>query len=505
MEVSDRRDDGEDRMTDIGREIELKFLCAPEDLAAVLAAAPPGDEQSHELISVYFDTPDGVLQKAGASLRVRESGGKRVQTLKRGEGLCREEHEESIPGDAPDPELGPLKQLLPKDQAGALRPAFNVRVNRRQRLVGYGGAQIELALDVGEVRGGRRASPISEVELELKAGAPRALFDLARELARAAPLYLSFEGKAAQGQALVADAPLASRRTAKVALARDATVAEAFQAVARNALAQIAGAAAVLRESPQAEAVHQLRVAARRLRSALSTFGPILHDGEVEAVKTELRWLAQACNDARNLQVFAAETLAPAQALADPPAGLAALAEVVEAARARAEASAAEAVSSRRFRSLLIDITAWIEIGDWLTAPTRREQSARAFAAEALEARRRKLVKRGGHLKTADDAQRHAARIEAKKLRYAAEAFLSLFPAKSAERFIGRLRALQDELGALNDIATAELLMRRLTLDPAAAFAAGELVGLKGGEKPRRLRRAARAMDRLAEAPRFWR
>src|SRR6478735_9099276 len=93
------------------REIELKFACGPEDLAAVLARAPPGDEESRELISVYFDTPDLALQKAGASLRVREDKGARVQTLKRGEGLEREEHEAPIAGFAPDPELGSLPSL----------------------------------------------------------------------------------------------------------------------------------------------------------------------------------------------------------------------------------------------------------------------------------------------------------------------------------------------------------------------------------------------------------
>src|SRR6185503_14175741 len=75
------------------REIELKFLCAPRDLSAVLAAAPEGDDDSRELISVYFDTPDLRLQKAGVSLRVRQSKAGRVLTMKRGDGLAREEYE----------------------------------------------------------------------------------------------------------------------------------------------------------------------------------------------------------------------------------------------------------------------------------------------------------------------------------------------------------------------------------------------------------------------------
>src|ERR1700741_3646089 len=181
-------------------EIELKFQCAPEDLGRVLAAAPDGDEDTRELISVYFDTPDLRLQKAGASLRVRESKGERVQTLKRGDGLARQEFESPISGDAPDPTLDPLPELLPDGAKCELRPAFHVRVTRRQRLIRFEGAEIELALDQGEGRGGKRTSPISEVELELKSGEPKALYGLARELSHAAPIYLSFASKAQRGQ-----------------------------------------------------------------------------------------------------------------------------------------------------------------------------------------------------------------------------------------------------------------------------------------------------------------
>ena len=111
------------------REVELKFLCAPSDLGAVLAAAPEGDDDSRELISVYFDTPDLALQKAGASLRVRESKGRRVLTMKRGDGLSREEYEAAIEGEQPpDRARAPCGRSLTEDDAAALKPAFNVRV-----------------------------------------------------------------------------------------------------------------------------------------------------------------------------------------------------------------------------------------------------------------------------------------------------------------------------------------------------------------------------------------
>jgi len=487
-------------------EIELKFLCAPDDLSKVLAAAPQGEDETRELRSVYFDTPDLKLQKKGVSLRIRESKGRRVQTLKRGEGLAREEHEHPVEHDEPDMRLGPLAEILP-DGGAALRPAFDVRVTRRQRLLRHGGAKIELAVDEGQVEASGATARISEVELELKSGRPKALFDLARELNRAAPLYLSFDSKAARGQALAAGAPLQARRKERVELPADATAAQAFRATARNALGQIAANAVVMRDTGQPDATHQLRVAARRLRSAIATFGPLLSETEAEHIKAELRWLAHACDAARNLDVLA-ERVAEARARDPSAAGLAALAEVVEQARRAATEAAVAAVRSDRFRLLMIDATAWIETGAWLADDAGRDvrdQKATAFAAAALDRRRRKLRKLARRLDEVSDEARHEARIEAKKLRYAAETFASLFPEKATARFIGRLKDLQEELGALNDTATAEPVLAGLDLTPEAAAAARELLARQSKDRAAHIRRAVRAFESLEDAPRFWR
>ena len=482
------------------REIELKFACGPEDLAAVLAAAPTGEpagDETRELISVYFDTPDLVLQKAGASLRVREHEGRRTQTLKRGRGLVREEHEEPIEGLAPDPALEPLPSLLP--DGATLRPAFNVRVSRRQRTFRYQTAEIELALDQGEVTGGDRQSPICEVELELKSGPPSALFALARELAAAAPLYLAFDSKSARGQALVAGGLASGTKDEPTAPERDATVAEAFQAVARRALAQIAANAAILRAAPNPDAVHQLRVGARRLRSALATFDPILSGDALDAVKAELRWLSHSCDAARNLDVFADETLRTAETNGAPTLGLASLRKAVDAARRAAWAETGKAAASARFRALMIDAAAWVETGDWLA----REAAAgpiKPFARRALKRRRGKVAARGAVARHGDDTARHQLRIEAKKLRYALEAL----PGVGGEGRLGRdlrhVRNLQEALGALNDIAAIAPLVATLRLPPDAAFTAGELAGLRSAERPQLLTRARHALKKLGGA-----
>jgi len=487
-------------MKSSGREIELKFSCGPEDLVTILAAAPAGDDETRELISVYFDTQDLALQKAGASLRVREHMGRRVQTVKRGRGLVREEHEAPIEGLAPDPALEPLPSLLP--DGAMLKPAFNVRVSRRQRTFRYRAAEIELALDQGEVTGGDQRSPICEVELELKSGPSAALFALARDLAVAAPIYLTFDSKAARGQALVAGA-LPNTQPSKLALPGEATIGEAFQAIAHQALGQIAVNAAALRLEPELEAVHQLRVGARRLRSALSTFEPLLEGDRLDRLAREFRWLGQTCDAARNLDVFADETLGPAELAENPHAGLSALRKAVDAARQTAWAKAREAVACERFRILMIDAAAWIETGDWKYGVDAKAP-LKPFARHALDRHLKQLRKKGKKAWVGGDEARHHLRIQAKKLRYACDALASLYGEKATAKYLGRLKDLQQALGALNDLATAEPLIASLALSPKAAFVAGELIGLKLAAKPQLMSRAAKALDHLEAADRFW-
>ena len=235
----------------------------------------------------------------------------------------------------------------------------------------------------------------------------------------------------------------------------------------------------------------------------MSTFRRAVEDAGYEPVKSELKWLAHACDTARNLDVFAAETLAPAAQMAPPPTSLEDLSGAVERARARANAQVAEVVASARFRGLLIEATGWVDTGAWLQGEAA-DGSARRFASKVLRKRFAGLVRDGHHLRAGPDEARHQVRIDAKKLRYAAEGFQGLYTRKDAKRFIDQLKTLQDELGALNDLATAEAMLPGLELDAPAAFAFGELVGLKAADKDRHIAAAAKALRRLAHIEPFW-
>jgi triphosphatase len=168
----------------MGNEIELKFEVAPRELrklkaARVLRRKPPKEEN---LLSVYFDTPKHKLARNGVSLRVRHNGAKRLQTIKSGGSngsFRRGEWEQVIKGDVPNLRKArdtALEPLLTKKLKRRLKPIFETHIHRTSVPVRKNGTRIEVALDEGQVRAGRRSAPISELELELKRGEPGDIF-----------------------------------------------------------------------------------------------------------------------------------------------------------------------------------------------------------------------------------------------------------------------------------------------------------------------------------------
>ena len=79
-----------------------------------------------------------------------------------------------------------------------------------------------------------------------------------------------------------------------------------------------------------------------------------------------------------------------------------------------------------------------------------------------MEKRFKQACKRAKHLSSLNVQERHRLRIALKKLRYSAEFFAPLYPAKPVTAFLERLSKLQDLFGALNDSATVETILRRI-------------------------------------------
>jgi triphosphatase len=189
-------------------ERELKFAVSARS-AAALARSLKLPARGRILYSIYFDTPRQALRRHRMAARVRRVGRRWRQTVKGARSIAiRNEWETPVAWRELEPARLPLGAIrhatgidLPR-LAPSLSPVFETRFIRRARLVTRGGAKIELALDRGYVRAGRRRAAISELELELKSGTMRELRSEARRLARRFGLRLLEESKAERGYRL---------------------------------------------------------------------------------------------------------------------------------------------------------------------------------------------------------------------------------------------------------------------------------------------------------------
>jgi triphosphatase len=480
-------------------EVELKLEVSSEGLDALTHGIFGGEPRIARQVSTYFDTPKHDLHNAGFSLRVRRIGRVRVQTVKangvEAAGLfARPEWERKIRTNQPVlDDLDPVGAVLGK-KADGLAGLFATDVERQIWDLAEGDAMIEVALDRGEIVADDRRTPLCEVELEQKAGSPAALFALARRIDAVSPVRLGVLSKCERGYRLLGQAQGAFKAE-PILLERGMTAAVAFQHIAQACLRQFRLNEAVLLEQRNTEALHQARVALRRLRSAFSIHRAMLDDDRFDHLSQELRWLATQLGEARNLDALL-ERAQPGP-----------VRDAIEQARSHAYDAVEAVLRSDRERHLMIDLIEWIALGDWLTQPdiqALRDQPARRFAARALDRFRRKIKDNGRNLADLDDEERHRVRKAAKKLRYAAEFFTSLYDRKGEKRprkrFIAALEDLQDHLGALNDFAIAPAILNQLGIAeiPEAAALCG------AGKRPDMLGLAAAARHRLIDTKRFW-
>lgn len=504
------------------REIELKLDLDPDATERFMgyAEATLGRprEIAKRLSSTYFDTARHALRRRSVSLRLRDDGERRTQTLKASRnGLFdRAEWEVETHSDRPEPKAFPEaepRRIL--EARGALARQFETRFERTTWLVVEGTSSVEVALDRGAVVADGSESPLCEVELELKTGSPDDLFAVAQRLAGTGHLRVGVMSKSERGYALLAGHAVAPIKAEPVDLTLGMSAGEAFQAVARSCLRQFRLNEPILLDTRHADVLHQNRVAIRRLRSALSLFKNVAVDDVYERMKRELRALSTLLGEARNLDVYRDLALAHETERDPDLPGLAEYKARVAQDREEAYDRVVDELQSRRFRLFTVDLAAWIEAGPWLTrieGHQDRDQPVWTFATGELDRRRRAVKKKGRKLEALDESARHQVRIAAKKLRYASEFFGSLTKGAKARhrqaKFVARLETLQDCLGALNDILTGRVLAQRLSerfREDGPIFAAGQGAGGQDGREDSLVTAAAKAHAKFVDAKPFWR
>jgi inorganic triphosphatase YgiF len=490
-------------------EIKLRLDAKAQAKLIAFASRFPA-KPTARLRSTYFDDRKRRLARNGLELRVRKDGERNIQTIKSGGSVERGEWETEIGDDNPSLDAAlatPAKRIFKKTRK--LEPIFDVDVERRAWTVERGDAHIEMSMDSGEIVADGERQPVGEAEFELKRGSGPALHALVREAIESCDAPPSFVTKGLRGRRLSEGMAQCPDKNIVLRLAPDATVAEAFTKIVSACLGQASVNEELLRADPSnIEAVHEMRVAIRRLRAAFSLFGPALEDNESKRIKGELKWLSDALGKARDLDVFTKGPLGLLCSRHPDVEGVEDLRGKFESMRNEAHDRLAEAVHSLRFRQLLLDLVNFSVLGG-SALPGAEGQCFCEFGAKEFERRLDKIVKKksGRSISGPDELKRHRVRIKMKKLRYVIEFARPLASGKSYAGIVGALKDAQDSLGAIHDrVAAEQMLSRLLAKHPEAtlAFAANivrdELAAPEG-----HMERALEAFATLREAPRFWR
>jgi triphosphatase len=505
-------------------ENEIKFEVSPHDLQRLAATrslqrkdGQPAKQKY--LVSTYFDTRKHKLRQNGVSLRVRHLGKKRLQTIKTtsdGISFRRGEWERKLDSDEPDLRAArgtALHPLISEKLKRDLKPIFATHVHRTViPLRPRNGSRVELALDEGHVRAGQKSTPLAEIELELKKGRVADLFKAARVVAKLVPAKLALKSKSQQGYDLIVDQPPQCVHAPRIVLQHEASLTEAFQAIGSSVLWHLAAnEPAVVAGDP--DGVHQMRVGVRRLRAAISVFAELLRGKQTDQLKRDLKWLAGKLGPVRDLDVFIETKVKRLDGAELPIDGLPELLRELDYRRALAADSAKDAIATARYRFLIFNTLEWIEDGAWLKKSRQGEKKIRPFAAHLFTRRTRKARKQSKHISRLDPRRRHKLRIGMKKLRYAFYFFEGLFEGASQRplsRYKECLKSLQDNLGALNDIAVHQKLATNIAVvkeggaPNRVAYAVGVVTGSERNEVEPLLIKATKAAHQLRRAKKFW-
>lgn len=502
-------------------ETELKLGLSPS-VAETVFSLPlftlrrSGKPKSQRLVSTYYDTPGKDLARRGVTLRVRRTDEKRIQTAKLvgGSGVANSRGEWEWPVESPTPDLGllkdaPISNLFADVSEEQLEPVVMTDVVRTTQVLEVDGDTVEAALDRGSIIAGKAKQDICELELELRKGTPLSLYRLALELNAAIPFDIEVESKAARGFRLIDGLPPRVSKPSAMRLSPHDPAIQALRAIVEETLGHLlTNQPAALAGDP--EGVHQVRIAVRRIRSALRLFSPHLKSHAMRLFEDELRHAGRTIGEARDWDVFCGEILP--QVAESPKAR-----KFAEMMRAPAEARRAEAhetclrqLRDPSFRALVLGLAAWIEEGrenSGQVGDKVLKRDIKDIGEELLDGLDAIATKRGRAVgQDAKAAELHPLRKSLKKLRYSVEFLELIYRPKKVKVFLRRLKKLQDALGEINDALMATRLAEGLAADKHLELAPSvAVICLNRGHTVRHAMKAlAKSWQAYCDEPRFW-
>ncbi len=476
----------------------LELALAPEDVPGLLRRAP--GSRPRPAGRVWHDTVAGEFTAGNLAL-CEEAGAWRLERLHPDPAhpwppgapppvLAR--------GDGPDAlRLGPPSPLTPIAAWQGTRRALRIALD--------GGATLEAELLDGRLRGVASEAPLCRLLLR---GPPDSLGPAGAELARAVRLQVPLDSFAAEAIRFARGiAP--ARRLGAADVPAGAALSDAIAAVLGHLTAVLlhwSGPAAT-GEAP--EAVHQMRVTLRRLRSALSVFRAPAACPEIEALQSPVRDLAARLGAARDWDVFLDGAGRDVLAALPTDRRVASMLAAARRRRLAVYAELREALAGAAWRELQLGLACAAGLRTWeRTGEADRldalGQPLAGYASVVMTRRRKRVMRRAKGLRSLPIEALHELRKDCKRLRYAAEIVASQFPGREAHRFNKRLAALQEALGTLNDGAVATGLMAGLGRS-ARGFGAGVVTGYVAAQLGDARRDIRHAWRRFRDVPAFWR
>ncbi len=463
------------------RERETKLLIDPDvPFPPIEELLAEFGEQATETVAqtaTYFDTADLRLTREGVSLRFRSDDGWTIKIPKAdaGDGLSRDE--QAFGAEVGDPPAAALEAVLPWARSEPLSDVARIETRRERTRIFAEDGSIACEVDDDDVHGfvnGELTIHFREVEVETPDDGDRAVGKRVVKALRAAgagaspsvPKIARVLGDAA---ATPPDLPTPPE------LDKHSTVTDLVRASISTAAESLIDHDALARAGEDPEGVHRARVATRRLRSHLRTFGPLVDEEWSDRLRAELQWLGAELGHVRDADVLLGKIEIHADALpTDLHAASLAITDSLRTQRDRDRATLLAAMRSPRYVSLLDDLI------DGALAPQMRADRRDDLVVDSVRRmtrhprkRLRTTVKALPDAPSADDL--HEVRKRAKQTRYAYEA-IALVVGTSARRTAARLTELQDLLGDHHDATVAFDWLRAAASDqsdPEVAFVAG--------------------------------
>ncbi len=455
-------------MAESQREIETKYDVAPDfvlgDPAALAGPDASVDTRTVELTSAYYDTAEQNLRRSYLTLRRRTGDTDTGWHLKvPGAGFRTELHWPLAGNDAPPNEL--LGLIRPFTGDAPLQQTVTLHTTRTAHRISAPDGRLIFEVADDEVRVTPDGVPVAtprwrEVEVELGPAGTPADLKRAAELLNKRGAFASRAGSKLQ-RALTGLPPTQP--------GADTAAAVLAQYLRTQCDAMTAGHFAISLKpfepsgtSEPHEAIHQTRVATRRLCAELRMFSPMFQDESAARLQAELAWFAAELGEVRDREVLRSRL---ARAVDDLPAFLVVgpVAERIDEVllaelRQHAEALLAT-MRDERYRVLVRDLAGWREQPAFSAAA---QEPARVLA-EQVAAAEHKLAKRmkRAAVKQAPPEELHAARKAGKRARYAAEAAAPAL-GKRASKLARRAANLQTLLGEHQDAIVATELLRRI-------------------------------------------